>query len=74
MSDILASINNFFNYVKDLISDFGSLLHKLIILLGSALSYLKVFASIFPIWLTIPIFVLIAVCILYKVLGREGSS
>lgn len=74
MSNILSSIYNFFNYIKDLISDVGSLFRKIIILLGSALNYIKVFISIFPVWLTVPILVLVAVCILYKVLGREGAS
>lgn len=74
MNAVLQSLYNFFSYIKDLISDIGSLFRKVITLLGSALSYIKIFVSIFPAWLSVSILVLVAVCILYKVLGREGAS
>lgn len=74
MQKIFDNLTNFFNYVKGFIDHIQDLFSSLIDIVQSAVAYLKVFISAFPNWLTSLLLVLIAVCVLYKFLGREGSS
>ena len=74
MQKIFDNLTNFFDYIKSLVDHIQDLFSSLIDIIQSAVAYLKVFISIFPAWLTTLLLVLISVCVLYKFLGREGSS
>lgn len=41
---------------------------------GVVVSYVTAFFGVFPWWLSVPAVVILAVSIIYKVLGREGNN
>lgn len=67
-------IRDFFIFVGRIIIFIVSLIWSVIEILISAVAFLgKVIASL-PVWLSVPAGVLIVVCVLYKILGRETQS
>lgn len=74
MSEILENIYNFFSYIKNLITEIFTLLKKAIGLLGYIPQYVQAVVNVLPWWCWTLMAVLTAVCILYKILGREGNA
>ena len=74
MSDILQNIQAFFAYIKNLISEIGTLFSKMIGLLGYIPQYIRAVIHVLPAWTWALLMILLAVCIIYKVLGREGNA
>ena len=74
MSEILENIYNFFSYIKNLITEIATLFKKAISLLTYIPQYVNAIVRVLPAWAWALIAVLVAVCILYKVLGREGNA
>lgn len=74
MIKIIESITGFFQWVVDIFKTIGSMIVSLVNILGTCLEYLKNVLSILPSWMYLVLVVLIIVCVLYKVLGREGNA
>lgn len=74
MSKIIEYIQNFFQFILDFFRSLGNLLSSLVRILGICVNYLKNVLSILPTWIYAIVAVLIIVCVLYKILGREGNS
>lgn len=67
-------IRDFFIFLGRIIIFVVSLIWSVIEILISAVAFLgKVVVSL-PAWISIPAGVLIVVCVLYKILGRENQS
>lgn len=67
-------IRDFFIFLGRIIIFIVSLIWSVIEILISAVSFLGKVVSALPIWLSVPAGVLIVVCVLYKILGRENQS
>lgn len=74
MSKIIEYIQNFFQFILDFFRSIGNLLSSLVRILGLCVNYLRNVLSILPTWIYVIVAVLIIVCVLYKILGREGNS
>lgn len=74
MIKIIETITNFFQWVVDIFKTIGSMIVTLVNILGKCLDYLKSILEILPGWMYVILVVLIVVCVVYKVLGREGNS
>lgn len=74
MSKIIEYIQNFFQFILDFFRSIGNLLSSLVRILGLCVNYLRNVLSILPTWMYVIVAVLIIVCVLYKILGREGNS
>lgn len=74
MFKIIESITDFFSWVICIVKAIGQFFVILIDVLGNCVDYLENALSILPGWLYAILIVLIVVCVLYKVLGREGNS
>lgn len=74
MSKIIEYIQNFFQFILDFFRSIGNLLSSLVRILGICVNYLRNVLSILPTWIYVIVAVLIIVCVLYKILGREGNS
>lgn len=74
MTKIIEYIGGFFQWFIDLFKSIGSVLTSVISILSSCVEYLKDVLSILPGWMYAVLVVLIILCVLYKVLGREGNS
>lgn len=74
MSKIIEYIQNFFQFILDFFRSIGNLLSSLVRILGICVNYLRNVLSILPTWIYAIVAVLIIVCVLYKILGREGNS
>ncbi len=74
MTKALEYIGDFFQWFIDLFKTFGGIITTLISILGSCVDYLKNVLSILPGWMYAVVVVLVIVCVLYKVLGREGNA
>lgn len=74
MSKIIEYIQNFFQFILDLFRSIGNLLSSLVRILGLCVNYLRNVLSILPTWIYVIVAVLIIVCVIYKILGREGNS
>jgi hypothetical protein len=74
MIKIIESITDFFSWVIELFKTLGQIIVRFIGVLGQAVGYLKDVLSILPTWIYVILAVLIVVCVLYKVLGREGNA
>ena len=71
MSDVFNAIKGFFNYIRTFIDVIFTLIKKVIVLIGIASNYIKLILHALPAWIWIFLAILLAVCILYKVLGKE---
>ncbi len=74
MIKVIETISDFFQWFIDIFHLIGDLFVTLISILGICLDYAKNFLSILPSWMYVILIVLVVVCVLYKVLGREGNS
>lgn len=74
MSEIFSVLKSFVLYITTFVSLFWELLKSIITLLGFAGQFLILVAHILPLWIELPIVILIGVSIVYKVLGKEGNS
>lgn len=74
MTKILEYIQGFFQWFIDIFKTFGEVITSLIRILGICVDYLKNILSVLPGWAYAIVVVLVVVCVLYKVLGREGNS
>lgn len=70
----LEYIQSFFQWFIDLFKTLGSMITTLISILGTCVDYLKDVLGILPGWMYVVLVVLIIVCVVYKVLGREGNA
>lgn len=74
MIKIIETITDFFQWVIDIFKTIGQMIVTLVGVLSSCLNYVKNILSILPSWMYVILVVLIVVCVVYKVLGREGNS
>lgn len=74
MIKIIKQITDFFGWVIALVKTLGQIIVRFIGVLGQCVGYLKDVLSILPTWIYVILVVLIVVCVLYKVLGREGNA
>lgn len=74
MLKILEYIKDFFTWVIDLFKTLGQIIVRLVQILGKCLEYVKNVLGILPAWMYVILVILIIVCVLYKVLGREGNA
>ncbi len=74
MVKIIDSVQSFFQWFIDLFKTLGQVITTLIDILGIAVEYLQNVLSVLPGWAYAVVVVLIIVCVLYKVLGREGNA
>lgn len=70
----LEYIQSFFQWFIDLFKTLGTMITTLISILGTCVDYLKDVLGILPGWMYVVLVVLIIVCVVYKVLGREGNA
>lgn len=70
----LEYIQSFFQWFIDLFKTIGQLITTLVSILGTCVDYLKDVLGILPSWMYVVLVVLIVVCVVYKVLGREGNA
>lgn len=70
----LEYLGDFFQWFIDLFKTIGSFFTSLISILGDCVDYLGDVLSILPSWMYAILIVLVVVCVLYKVLGREGNA
>lgn len=74
MKPIIDWITGFFGFIVDMFSALFDLIYQLIMVLVSCVSFIgRVIASL-PLMFTVPVGILIVVCVLYKILGRENQS
>lgn len=74
MTKGLEYIGDFFQWFIDVFKSIGTVLTNIISILGDCVDYLKDILSILPSWMYAVLIVLVIVCVLYKVLGREGNA
>lgn len=74
MSAILQSISDFFTFISDFFKSIFSIFNKVGTLLSSVVSYLEGVLNIFPTSIKVIFVVLLSICVIYKILGREGNS
>lgn len=74
MTKALEYISDFFQWFIDLFKTSGQILTSVVSILGTCVDYLKNVLSILPGWMYAVLVVLVVVCVLYKVLGREGNA
>lgn len=74
MTKALEYIGDFFQWFIDLFKTLGQIITSVVSILGTCVDYLKNVLSILPGWMYAVVVVLIIVCVLYKVLGREGNA
>lgn len=70
----LEYIKDFFTWFIDIVKSIGSMFVSLFQILGVCIDYLKNVLSIVPSWMYVVLVVLVIVCVVYKILGREGNS
>ncbi len=70
----LEYIQSFFQWFIDLFKTLGQMITTLVSILGTCVEYLKNVLGILPTWMYVVLVVLIIVCVVYKVLGREGNA
>ena len=74
MADIVGNIRDFFQFITDKINLILEYLAQLLSVVMSVTGYIKLVFTVLPSYLYVFILILLSVCILYKVLGREGNS
>lgn len=74
MNKVLEYVGDFFQWFIDLFKTLGEVLSSVVSILGTCVDYLKNVLSILPGWMYAVVVVLVIVCVLYKVLGREGNA
>lgn len=74
MTKGLEYLGDFFQWFIDLFKSIGGIITSVVSVLGTCVDYLGEILSILPGWMYAILIVLVVVCVLYKVLGREGNS
>ena len=74
MADLIGNVRDFFQYIHQTINNIFDYFSNLLSLTGYVKGYLSVVLNVLPGWLYAFMSILIAVCILYKILGREGNA
>lgn len=74
MAKMIEYLQNFFQFILDFFRSIGNLLASLVRILGICVDYLKNVLSVLPAWMYAIVVVLIVVCVIYKILGREGNA
>lgn len=74
MSKALEYLQSFFQWFIDIFKTLGQLITSLVRILGICVDYLRNILSILPGWMYAILAVLVIVCVVYKILGREGNA
>lgn len=74
MLKALEYLQDFFSWFIEIVKTIGKVIVRLVSILGKCIEYLKSVLSVVPTWMYVILIVLAIVCILYKVLGREGNA
>lgn len=74
MEKIIEYLQTFFDSITTGIETVVNAIKSMIDICKVSIAYVKDVLSILPSWLYALILVLITVCVIYKVLGREGDS
>lgn len=72
MSGFFETVSNFFNWVSETVTDIKNLMSAVVDVAISSFEYLKLYLSIVPSWLYTLVIVLIIICIIYLIVGRDG--
>jgi len=67
-------IANFFKQVWDVLRMIGEWIMTLLRLLGKAVQYFALVLGFLPWWMFAAVTALVAVCVIYKILGRESAG
>lgn len=62
--------DTFFNIIRG----FGGVIYSLITVLVKCVAFMGTVIGHLPLYISIPVGVLVIVCVLYKILGREGQD
>lgn len=71
MSSVINAISDFFTYVRTFVDVIWLLIKKVFALINIAVGYINLVLHALPLWLWILLTILLSVCILYKILGKE---
>lgn len=74
MIKIITQITDFFSWVINIVKTLGQVFVRFIAVLGQCVGYLTDVLQILPAWIYVILAVLVVVCVLYKILGREGNA
>lgn len=74
MEKIIEYLRDFFDSISSGIETITGSVKSMINICKISIDYLMDVLSIFPAWLYAILVVLITVCVIYKILGREGDS
>lgn len=74
MEKIIEYLQTFFDSITTGIETVFNAIKSMIDICKVSVGYVKDVLSILPSWLYAIILVLVTVCVIYKVLGREGDS
>lgn len=74
MTKIIEYLGNFFQWIGNFFTSIFNTISSIIKVLGKCLDYVKDVLNILPGWIYAVIIVLVVVCVLYKILGREGNA
>lgn len=74
MNKVLEYVGDFFQWFIDLFKTLGGIVTSVVSILGTCVDYIKNVLSILPGWMYAVVVVLVILCVLYKVLGREGNA
>lgn len=71
IENVFNAIKGFFQYVHNFGDAFWTLIKKMFSIIGIGVDYINLVLHALPAWLWVILTILLSVCILYKVLGRE---
>jgi hypothetical protein len=74
MIRVVEFLKNGFDTFFDIIRGIGSVLYSLITVLGKCVSFMGTVIGHLPLYVSVPVGFLVIVCVLYKILGREGQD
>lgn len=74
MSKIIEFISSFFTNIGDIFSAFGSIVRYLFSYVEIVIPYVTGFFNVFPWWIYTVAIIILAISIIYKILGREGNA
>ena len=74
MKNFFTDVSNFFNQIWDFVEQLFGWLVSMVKFLGKATQILGTVVAGLPWWMVAAAVALIAVCVMYKVLGRESTG
>ena len=74
MLQVIQDIGDFFQFIVDMFKALFEIIASVVTVLGKCVVFVADIASAVPLWLSIPMGILVLVTVLYKVLGREVQS